>query len=145
MRWRAEWLAPLLLAGCLDTIGPDVGAPLSARCVSDDSDPGKDVSFRHDIQPIFALKCFNCHTPGGPTPIGFEVGRLDLSSYDSLRAGGAVSGANIVVPGDPCASVLYQKLSPGPPFGSRMPLGAVLGDAQLQIVHDWLAEGALDN
>jgi mono/diheme cytochrome c family protein len=144
MRRRVRVLTLLLLAGCLDTLGPSVGAPLSARCVSDDSDPGKDVSFGKDIEPILVTRCTVCHTPAGATPIGLQVGGLDLSSYATLRAGGA-SGTNIVVPGDPCASVLYLKLSPGPPFGSRMPLGGALSDAQLQLVHDWIAEGALDD
>ena len=135
----------LLLAGCLDTIGPEVGPLQSARCVPDDSDPGTSLSYRLDIATIFATRCFNCHSPSGPTPIGLEIGGLNLTSYASLRAGGTQSGADIVIPGDPCRSILYQKLGPGPPFGSRMPLNGILSDAALQKVHDWIAEGALDN
>lgn len=136
-------LALLLLAGCLETIGPEVGAPLSERCVSDDSDASKSVSFTHDIRPILAARCLYCHTPTGATPIGFQLAGLDLGSYATLRAGG-VDGPTVVA-GDPCSSILYLKLSPGPPFGSRMPLGGALSDAQLQLVHDWIAEGALDD
>jgi hypothetical protein len=135
----------VVLAGCLDSLGPEVGPAQSNRCLSSDSDPDHDVSFRRDIAPILSARCANCHTPGGNTPIGIEIGRLDLSSYDTLRAGGAVSGANIVVPGDPCASVIVQKLGPGPPFGSRMPLNGILSATSLQLIHDWIAEGALDD
>jgi hypothetical protein len=138
-------VALLLLAGCLETLGPEVGAPLTSRCVPDDTNPGASVSYRRDIVPILTTRCFTCHTPTGATPIGFQLTGLDLGSYTTLRAGGATGGANTIVPGDPCASVLFQKLSPGPPFGSRMPLDGALSDTQLQLVHDWIAEGALDN
>jgi hypothetical protein len=61
--------------------------------------------------------------------------------------GGFHSGAQIVVAGDPCASIMYQKLSDAPPFGSRMPLNGppFWTDDELQLLHDWIAEGASDN
>ena len=58
-------LVLLLLAGCLDAIGPDVGAPLAARCTDDDSSPNTDVSFARDVQPLLTKRCGNCHKPGG--------------------------------------------------------------------------------
>jgi hypothetical protein len=139
-------LLALLLAACGDWV-PDVGAPLVGRCVDADSDPSTAVSFSRDLQPLIMMNCAACHTPTGKTPIGLEVGRLDLSSYRTLRAGGAVSGSAIVTPGSPCESIVVQKISPAPPFGARMPLAGppFLTDAEQQLFRDWIAEGAHDN
>ena len=137
-----------VLAGCAQLIEPDVGPPAHAVCGDVDSDPQHDVSFSRDVVSIVdEYHCRDCHTPGGKTPIGFQVGGLDLSSYDTLRAGGARSGAAIVVPGMPCESVLLQKLSAGPPFGARMPLDGptYLGAEDLRLIADWITEGARDN
>jgi hypothetical protein len=133
--------AVLVLAGCLESIGPEVGPPQAARCAEADTDPGSDVSFVRDIVPILTDKCYVCHKPGG---FGFAVARLDLTSYAALRAGGATAGGDIVLPGTPCCSILWQKLSEGPPFGARMPLNGppFLTDDQISLIHDWIAEGA---
>jgi hypothetical protein len=88
-------------------------------------------------------------SPGGcmPCHLGRVTSGLDLSTYDSMRAGGTNSGTNIIIPMKPCESILPQKLSPTPPFGSRMPFNGppYFSASQLQVVRDWIAEGALDN
>jgi len=135
-----------VLGGCIDYLEPDVGPPTAPRCVNDDSDTSKTVSFSVDIQPIFFNKCRFCHYPSTTgVPIGIATSHLDLSSYQALRAGGN-AGAEIVA-GMPCASILFQKVGPGPPFGSRMPLSGppFLDDASIQLIHDWIAEGTLAN
>lgn len=149
MRPRALALAlPALLAACLD--GPAVGPPLTATCDDADLDPARATHYRADVEAgVFGegqLACGRCHLPGGATPVGIDVGGLDLSSYATLRAGG-VSGPDLIVPGEPCASLLYLKLTAAPPAGGRMPLGGPLfaSPAQLAVVHDWIAEGARDD
>lgn len=136
----------LLAAGCLDVVGPDVGPPVRAVCTGTDSDPSTNIDFVQDIQiGILQPYCARCHTPNGATPIGLQVGGLDLSSYTTLVKGGVQSGMSIVVPGDACASVLVQKVGPAPPFGGRMPLDAArLNAADIQRLVDWIAEGAHD-
>jgi len=138
--------AMLILAGCAADFAPDVGPPLHASCSDADSDPAHDVRFS-DVEALFAsdrAHCLHCHSPDGPTPIGLEVGGLDLSAYDYLREGGVVSGPDIVIPGQPCESVLVEKVSAAPPFGARMPLDGppFLDDADRQLLADWIAEGA---
>lgn len=140
-------VALALLAGCLDAIAPDVGPPAMAAgdgaTCDTDSDPRTAVTFAAQIAPILADACRRCHNPDGE---GFQNSGLDLSTYDSLRAGGTRSVGTIVVPGEPCASVLFQKIGEAPPFGSRMPRGdAPLPAAEQLLIHDWIAEGALDN
>ena len=136
--------------GCIDDVGffdPQVGEPIAVRCSDDDSDPGEDVSFAEDLLPLFrgdlGPESCTCHFPGSTNPIGIDQSGLDLSSLDSLLAGGANSGGQIVVRGSPCTSILWQKVSPGPPFGARMPFGGpFLSDAQIQSIADWISEGA---
>jgi cytochrome c len=134
--------------GCAQLVAPDVGPPLHGACTDSDHDPANDVSFAASIEPIIdEYHCRDCHSANGKTPIGLLVGGLDLGSYGGLRAGGARSGANIIVPGKPCTSVLLQKVSAGPPFGSRMPEDGptFLDDEDLELISDWIAEGAHDN
>jgi hypothetical protein len=136
------------LAGCAQLIEPDVGPLTRAVCRDADSDPAHDVHYSVEVNDLFTeYHCANCHTPGGKTPVGILVGGLDLSTEASLRLGGAHSGTDIVVPESPCKSVLVQKLSAGPPFGSRMPLDGppYLEDEDITLIGDWIAEGAHDN
>ena len=142
------------LGGCLDLVpsfDPMVGQATAARCVSDDSNPELDVSFKDDIVPMFTptptSNGCSCHLPTHPDAIGIEQSGFDGSTYEKLRAGGNNTQSVIVIPGDPCNSLLWQKLSAGPPFGSRMPFDGppFLSDEQLQMIADWITEGANDN
>ena len=137
-------------SACLDDYAPVVGPPNRAVCTPGDSDPAVAIRFETDILiGIFERddgQCTACHTASGRAPLGLEIGGLDLSSRDTLLRGGAQAGAAIVRPGDPCASVLVQKVSETPPFGGRMPLDGppFLTATDRQVLHDWIAEGALE-
>jgi len=142
----------LVFAGCIaDELAPDVGDPLAGSCVDTDSDPVVTVSFAHDIRPLMdresmAAGC-SCHTPTNGSPSGIALGGLDLGSYESMRAGGFNTGGDLVVPGEPCSSLIVDKLSPTPSWGARMPYDGppYLTDEEQQLVRDWIAEGAGDN
>ncbi|HEY5925615.1 MAG TPA: c-type cytochrome domain-containing protein [Kofleriaceae bacterium] len=150
--------AIILLAGCAITYEPDVG-PLQATqpdagtssfdsgfvstgpCT--DSNPGAMVSFSLHVRPLTTRSpggCVFCH--GATATSGFSLG-----SYDSLRRGGQNSGTRVIVAGKPCESVLLQKLGLAPPFGARMPYNGppYFTSAELTLVRDWIAEGALNN
>jgi len=142
-RSLAATLALPLWASCLQALAPDVGSPVPSATCDDDLAPARAVSFQADVSPILRRACGRCHQPGGA---GFDRSGLELSSYSALRAGGTRSVGTIVVPGQPCASVLWQKLGPAPPFGVRMPKGSPeLPDADTALIHDWIAEGAPDD
>jgi len=148
LAWAATFIVALATAGgCGTDFTPEVGAPLGDQCNDADSAPGVTVSFHRDIEPLFDEYCLSCHSPDGRSPIGLQVGGLNLSTYARVRAGGAVRGEREVVPGRPCASGLVQKVSLFPPFGARMPLNGppFLEDDEIQLLHDWIAEGALEN
>jgi hypothetical protein len=145
-------------SGCLRSIGPDVGpeqalvtdAPVSTIDASPgcdlDSNPSVAVSFAVDIFGGVLRRggCLSCHTGGG---VGQQQSGLSLASYTTLRTGGRRSGTNIVVDSTPCSSILFQKIGPSPPFGRRMPYNGppYLSAGDIQLVHDWIAEGARDN
>jgi hypothetical protein len=136
-------LALSLSAACT-SFDPDVGPHVVNQCETEDSDDAHDVSFARDVLPIFQEGC-GCHNP---QKHGFAVEQTGFSveSYASLRNGGVNSGTDVVIEDDPCMSVIVQKLSDAPPFGSRMPLyGPYLTREQRALIHDWIAEGAREN
>jgi hypothetical protein len=137
------------IAGCAP-LEPDVGRLLAGTCDDTDTNPGVDVSFSADIRTILSRSpggC-SCHVPtSGDLGAATLIVGLNLGSLESLREGGVTSGERIVVAGEPCASIMYQKVSEAPPFGSRMPLNGppYLSVEDRQRLHDWIAEGAIDN
>ena len=147
---RAFILLVISVAATACVEEPDVGTPLRAVCDGTDSDPSRAVSYATDIDAaIFhgGPHCVRCHTPGFGTPIGVTLGGLDISSLEQLRHGGVQSGESLIMPGDPCGSVLVQKIGASPPFGARMPLDGppYVDPAKVQIIKDWIAEGAHAN
>ncbi len=83
-----------------------------------------------------------CHDP---VSVG---GGLDLVTepYETLTTrASATYGVAYVVPGDPAASFLYQKVAGTQgDQGSRMPIGSFLPDAAIDVVEQWIADGAAD-
>jgi len=127
-------------AVALDDAGGDGGATQPGRC--SDSSPITSVSFARDIRPLFAKSPGGCSCHASNATGGFNLG-----SYESLRRGGTIGGTQIIVPGKPCESVLFQKLGLAPPFGARMPYNGppFYSAAELGLVRDWIAEGAANN
>jgi len=92
--------------------------------------PSPSVSFRNNVQPIFASRCVACH--GG-------TNGLYLDTYDNVMKGG-VNGA-VIIPGDVYNSRLaYYVYSGYMPFRST-PLTPV----EIQTILDWIAAGAQNN
>jgi hypothetical protein len=144
-------LIATLAFGCLAEFEPEVGAVRAGICKPEDTDPEKEVSFSQDLKPMFERPrgqpgC-GCHLTTSPRPVGIDLSGLDMSSYDALMRGGNESGDQNVVPGDPCASILLQKVSNAPPFGSRMPSSGppYLSPNDRDLLSDWIVEGARDN
>jgi hypothetical protein len=140
----------LAMAGC--ALEPDVGPLLAGACKNTDGHPEASVSFSAQIRPLLnrarSMGGCGCHMPNATgTNTGIQLSGLNLSSLSSLRLGGFNSRGQIVIPMQPCASILYQKVDEAPPFGSRMPLGGppFLTDEEIGLMHDWIAEGAPDN
>ena len=123
-------LSALILSLCScgeESMGPPMtGAP----------PPGGELSFSQNIRPIFnANRCSGCH--GGTSG-------LTVTSVADLLRGGDHGPA--IIPGNADSSLLIRKVSPTPPFGSRMPLGGpYLPDSTISVIRRWINEGAKDN
>ncbi len=92
------------------------------------------VDYATEIQPIFNANCTSCH--GGN-------GGVNLRSYTALMSSvGNNYGSNVVVPGNPDASGLVDKIEPNPQFGNRMPNSSGLAQSEIDLIRQWIAEGA---
>lgn len=92
------------------------------------------VSFASDVMPIFESKCVACHG---------NFGGWDASTYTSVLGTG--NNAPVIIPGDPENSLLAQKMVGTQSIGNIMPPAGLLPEDEVQVVLDWIAEGALDN
>ena len=85
-----------------------------------------EISFSRDVLPIFLQMAASCHG---------NSGGLSLETYEGTMM--------VVVPGDPEGSVLYQRLlGQGGPV---MPPSGPLPDSQIQLIYDWIKQGAKNN
>ena len=96
----------------------------------DDNDEPELVSYQNDIIPLWG-QCVGCHN--GNIPPDFS----DNVSYNELLNG-------YVVPGNADASILYKSLL-GIDGVSLMPPSGQWPDAKINLVKDWINQGADDN
>lgn len=138
-------LANALLALSLMWVSPLVSATPTG-CDSIASIPIRwNIDYSVDLQDLFAQRCSNCHVDHG----GDIRGDLDLDpkfSYENLVDTGSSSatGGIRVIPGNPLASVLFQKINcDNPDSGNRMPNGRPpLPLAEQALIYDWIMLGA---
>ena len=97
----------------------------------DGGGPGEtEVSYANDIIPLWG-QCVGCHNGNEPPDLRDDV------SYNELLNG-------YVIPGDADGSILYKSFLnlDGVPL---MPPGGQWPDAKINLVKDWINQGALDN
>lgn len=119
----------LLLLACDDTTFP---APPGGEVVSGNS--------YADVQQVFASKCLGCHSAAA------KLGSLDLET-DACAAIVDVESANypgntLVVPGNSSASVLWNKCDDSGIYGSVMPQGGRMPQANIDTIQAWIDGGA---
>lgn len=101
----------------------------------------RDVSFSLDVLPILQNHCVKCHKPGSP---GFQASGLDLRSYKGLMQG--TRHGKIVIPGKPLTSNLMVLIEGRADPSIRMPhKEQPLIKHQIEILRDWIKQGARDN
>ncbi|MBT8235144.1 MAG: hypothetical protein KJO04_03040 [Bacteroidia bacterium] len=96
----------------------------------DDNDDIIEVSYQGDIIPLWS-QCVGCHKGDEPPDLRDNV------SYEDLLNG-------YVVPGDAEASILYKSLL-GIDGVSLMPPGSKWPDSKINLVKNWIDQGAKDN
>jgi mono/diheme cytochrome c family protein len=117
-------------AAATDTTMPATEAPAATEPAVA---AGATVSFASEILPIIQSRCINCH--GGDR---IEEG-LSMNTHADIMAG-SEHGA-ILVPGDAASSLIIEMVASG-----DMPKrGPKLTPPQIQLIADWINQGALDN
>jgi hypothetical protein len=99
----------------------------------------QEVKFNRDVRPILSDKCFACHGPDAQnrkTPL-----RLDTAEGASVAL---IGGGQAIVPGDPNASVLLQRVKSDDPI-RRMPPSYEghdkLGEREIGVLERWIEQG----
>jgi len=90
-----------------------------------------------EVQSIFDQNCLACHGGSGNLYLAEAVAWENLvnepaNSYSAIR----------VVPSNPDSSVLWNKLIGSDLFGAQMPLGGALSTTDLNIIENWIQDGA---
>ena len=91
------------------------------------------VNYQSDIQPIFNSNCIFCHQNGGSAT-------LNLRTYSGVMAGGWSGPA--IIAGDHQNSLLYQRITQLAGTDGSMPPNVPLSEAQIDIIAQWIDEGA---
>jgi hypothetical protein len=115
------------------TEAPTEAAPTESAAATQPVVEGATVSFSADVLPIFESRCIGCHG-GERTQEG-----LDLKTHASLMAGS--NNGFVVTPGDAADSLLVDLVA-----NQKMPKrGPKLTPPQVQVITDWVNQGAPDN
>jgi uncharacterized membrane protein len=122
--------APTDTPAATDTSAPVTEEPAATESVQAG---GSTVSFATDILPIIQSRCINCH--GGDRT---EEG-LSMNSHAEIMAGS--ENGPVVMPGDAANSLMAQMV-----IEQEMPKrGPKLTPPQVQLIVDWINQGALNN
>lgn len=132
---NSSGLATGLAAGSTTITATRIGGGVSGTATLTVTAPAG-VSYSTQIAPLWQqFGCVGCH-PGN--------GGYSMLSYAQVVGNG--SNGPAVIPNNAAGSNLYRKLTSNPPFGSQMPVGgAPMNANQLQLVADWINQGALNN
>jgi len=130
--------APTELPPPTDTAAPTDTAqatdlPTEPAAATQPAAEGTTVSFANDILPIIQSRCINCH--GGDRT---EEG-LVMKTHADLMTGS--DNGPVVMPGDATNSQLVELVAT-----QKMPKrGPKLTPPQVQLITDWVNQGALNN
>jgi hypothetical protein len=93
--------------------------------------------FEKEIRPVFADKCYGCHSSKLKSPMG----GLALDTKAGLKRGG--NGGPVIIAGEPASSRLLQALT-YKQTDLRMPPTGKLPDEKIAAFEKWIAAGAPD-
>ena len=125
--------APTEVPPSTDTAAPTEPPAATEAPVTQPAAAGATVSFANDIMPIIESRCINCHG-GNRTEEG-----LNLTTHANIMTGS--DNGPVVMPGDAANSLLVEMVAT-----QKMPKrGPKLTPPQVQLISDWVSQGALDN
>lgn len=122
--------APTQPPAATDTSAP---APVESSPTAESAPAGATVSFANDILPLLQSRCLGCHG-GDRTSAG-----LSIKSYADVMSGS--ENGPVITAGDAENSLLVELVTT-----QKMPKrGPKLTPAEVQLITDWINQGALDN
>ncbi|WZO97658.1 PSD1 and planctomycete cytochrome C domain-containing protein [Isosphaeraceae bacterium EP7] len=105
-------------------------------------EPATDASalafFESKVRPILVERCLSCHSAAEGKKVR---GGLRLDTKEGWTTGGDNGPA--AVPGNPDESLIVQAIKYGDP-DLRMPPKGKLPEAEIQVLNDWIRQGAID-
>ncbi|MEZ5951381.1 MAG: c-type cytochrome domain-containing protein [Planctomycetaceae bacterium] len=125
---NARVLQLFLGLGTLLILAPAGGLSLPVQA-------GESHSFSRDIQPLLAKHCVLCHGPDD------DSAGLRLDQHDRALAV-LESGQRAIVPGQPEASALLQRVSATDPAVRMPPEGDPLTPREIEMLREWIRGGA---
>lgn len=132
--------------GSLNPADPTDPADGAGGTMADAGTPPASATFTEVNDQVLSARCatIGCHGAFLPQR-GLD---LQTDPYEAIVdvMSSTTDDLTYVVPGDPEASFLYQKIATNsPPAGLRMPPLVPLNDESIELVRSWIAGGALDN
>lgn len=132
-RTRLELLSVAFLPLGLGLAITGAPAPAAERAAAPAARAQEDVSYSTQVAPVFAETCVSCHGPET------AEASLRLDSYEAVMKGSEYG--TVVEAGSPENSLLLDMISAG-----EMPQdGDALEEEIVELVRDWIAEGANNN
>lgn len=124
------------LVGFIRTLNPPAvqQTPATSPTAAGPTPTPSPVSFSADVLPIFKAKCALCHG---------NMGGWNSSTYESVMTSG--DHAPTVIPGETESSLLAQKITGTHQEGTIMPPSGKLPQDEIQVILDWITQGAQDN
>ena len=113
-----------------------ISTAAAATCLAAAEEP---IRYSRDVARILSNNCFACHGPDENE----RKGGLRLDTYEGATAQ-LRSGNTAIVPGDPDAGTLLERILTHDP-DDRMPppdKGAALPEKSIAILREWIAQGA---
>jgi mono/diheme cytochrome c family protein len=140
-------LAKIIIGIVLIMVGAAGCSSVQPTNSSTGSMPALSIKLSSDVQPIFNSTCVICHQGAGQAGLTLEPGKtyINLVGVKSTE-----SPLMRVQAGAPDQSYLMNKLQgtqvQAGGQGAQMPLnGTPLSSAQIELVRQWISQGALNN
>lgn len=121
----------------VDVSTPPKTATLNIRI----NPPPAGVSFSREIIPIFSANCTSCH--GGTAGLFLTPGEAYTNLVNVPAQTGTCAGTPRVTPGNSSASALYLRVTGN--CSQRMPLGGQLAASDIELIRQWIDQGAENN
>ncbi|MDE0889791.1 MAG: PSD1 and planctomycete cytochrome C domain-containing protein [Phycisphaerales bacterium] len=100
---------------------------------------GPPLRFGRDIRPILSDRCFLCHGPDAAT----QMADLRLDSFEAATR--VVDGLAAIVPGNPEASLLFERITAVDPHDVMPPPDSgkiAISESEAELIRRWIEEGA---